>query len=399
MADLLFTNARPDGVSADCAENICVRVAGGTIVDVSSQPIDAANAQVIDVGRRTLMPGLIDCHIHACASHVSLQKIETVGEAYRTAYAVRMLGHALDCGFRRFATSAAAIHGRISPRADPRAALLCRPDPSMTGGRGDLRPLEERATSFVPRASTRIGAHRRRCRRLHPRDARRLRRPTADKIRLRREGSTDPDLMNQYRARTRSAPGSSTNAPSARMSPRTANWRARSGVASVRRAIEHRPLIDARPRNRRRGGAYIVPTMVTSVRAVEQDAPGFPPESMAKAEQVMKTGLAGLEAMRRAGVKICYGSDLLGQLHVQQSREFAIRSEVFTPLEILRQATSTGAEMMMMEGKLGCVQPGAYADLLVVDGDPLKDISLLAAGGQNLQVIVRAGEIVKNALS
>ena len=70
---------------------------------------------------------------------------------------------------------------------------------------------------------------------------------------------------------------------------------------------------------------------------------------------------------------------------------------MFTPLEILRQATSINAELMMMEGKLGCVAPGAFADLLVVDGDPLKDIGLLAADGKKIAVIVRGGEVVKNA--
>ena len=68
------------------------------------------------------------------------------------------------------------------------------------------------------------------------------------------------------------------------------------------------------------------------------------------------------------------------------------------PVEILRQATSTNAEMMMLEGEIGCVAVGAHADLLVVDGDPLKDIGLLAADGKNLRVIVRGGEAVKNEL-
>jgi imidazolonepropionase-like amidohydrolase len=70
---------------------------------------------------------------------------------------------------------------------------------------------------------------------------------------------------------------------------------------------------------------------------------------------------------------------------------------VFTPLELLRQATSVNAELMMQQGKLGCIAPGAHADLLVVDGDPLKDISLLAANGKNLRLIVRGGETVKDA--
>jgi imidazolonepropionase-like amidohydrolase len=66
---------------------------------------------------------------------------------------------------------------------------------------------------------------------------------------------------------------------------------------------------------------------------------------------------------------------------------------------MLRQATSMGAEILMQEGKLGCVASGALADLIVVDGDPLKDIGLLAASGRKLDLIMRAGEVVKNRLS
>ena len=71
---------------------------------------------------------------------------------------------------------------------------------------------------------------------------------------------------------------------------------------------------------------------------------------------------------------------------------------MFKPVELLRQATSINAELMMLEGKIGCVKEGAYADLIVVDGDPLKDIGLLAADGRKLSVIVRAGELVKDSL-
>ena len=121
---------------------------------------------------------------------------------------------------------------------------------------------------------------------------------------------------------------------------------------------------------------------------------GFPPRCR-KGQDVAKGAIAGLEIMRRAKVKLGYGTDLLGSLYVQQCREFTLRREVFSPLELLRQATSINAEMMMLEGKIGCVKAGAYADLLVVDGDPLKDIGLLARDGKKLTTIVRAGEVVK----
>jgi imidazolonepropionase-like amidohydrolase len=126
---------------------------------------------------------------------------------------------------------------------------------------------------------------------------------------------------------------------------------------------------------------------------------GFPKQSQEKAEIAMKAAIVGMDYMRKAGVKIGFGTDLLGATYTQQCREFTHRSQVFKPVEILRQATSMNAEIMMHEDRLGCVKAGAYADLLVVDGDPLKDISLLAQDGKKLDVIMRAGELVKNRLN
>ena len=103
--------------------------------------------------------------------------------------------------------------------------------------------------------------------------------------------------------------------------------------------------------------------------------------------------------MRKAGVKVGFGTDLLGETYMQQCREFTIRREVFEPVEILRQATSMNAEILQQQGMLGCVKVGAHADLLVVDGDPLKNIDLLAASGTHLRLIMRAGELVKNQLA
>jgi imidazolonepropionase-like amidohydrolase len=125
---------------------------------------------------------------------------------------------------------------------------------------------------------------------------------------------------------------------------------------------------------------------------------GFPPQSQEKAEFAFRQALTGLESMRKAGVRLGLGTDLLGETYVQQCREFTIRREVFTPVEILRQATSVNAEILMQQDRLGCIKPDAHADLLVVDGDPLADIELLAANGRNLRLIMRAGELVKNEL-
>src|SRR5258708_7635688 len=100
MSPILFKNARVfDGTNERCAENMFVRVGDGLIQEISDRCPDFGTGQVIDLAGRTLMPGMIDAHIHAFASDVNVQKIESLGEAYRTAHAVRMLEHALQCGF------------------------------------------------------------------------------------------------------------------------------------------------------------------------------------------------------------------------------------------------------------------------------------------------------------
>jgi imidazolonepropionase-like amidohydrolase len=101
----------------------------------------------------------------------------------------------------------------------------------------------------------------------------------------------------------------------------------------------------------------------------------------------------------RAGVQIAYGTDLLGAMHVFQNREFKIRAEVQSPASILRATTVTAARLLRMEGQVGVVAPGAYADLLVVDANPLEDIGVLADPDAHVQFIMKAGEIYRDRLN
>jgi imidazolonepropionase-like amidohydrolase len=87
----------------------------------------------------------------------------------------------------------------------------------------------------------------------------------------------------------------------------------------------------------------------------------------------------------------------LGHLHIHQTRELSVRREVQSAADILRSATSVNAEILM-EPKLGKIQPGCYADLLIVDGDPLTNIDVLAQDGRSLAAIMKAGEFVKHRL-
>jgi imidazolonepropionase-like amidohydrolase len=132
------------------------------------------------------------------------------------------------------------------------------------------------------------------------------------------------------------------------------------------------------------------------VRALLDDAKAgrLPTWMSSKLAEVSDQSLRGLEIMDRSGLKIGFGTDLLGHLHTHQTREFLIRREVQSAAAILRSATSVNAEILM-EPYLGKIQPGCHADILVVDGDPLTDIDVLAQDGRNVTTIMKAGEFVK----
>jgi imidazolonepropionase-like amidohydrolase len=113
---------------------------------------------------------------------------------------------------------------------------------------------------------------------------------------------------------------------------------------------------------------------------------------------VLDAGLRALEMADRAGVSIAYGTDLLGAMHVFQNREFKIRAEVQPAASIVRAATITAARLLKMEGQVGAVGPGAYADLLILDANPLDDIGVLADPDAHLQLIMKGGEIYRDRL-
>jgi imidazolonepropionase-like amidohydrolase len=409
----ILENARIfDGVGGDCPDGMSVAIENGLIREVSEQRIALAHASRIDVGGRTLMPGMIDLHIHAYVSDINLQRVDQVGHAHRTAHAVRLLGHALDCGFTTvrdvgggdWSLWRALEDGLIrGPRFFYAGKIL-----SMTGGHGDFRPIHmerdgqggcgcggSNSLSIVANGVHEcIAAAREELRR------------GAHTIKIMGSGGivspTDPIWMNQFRedeiraivnecVERRSYASAHCHPPSA----------IRRCVEYGVRCIEHGTLIDDDTAAFvARSGAYIVPTMsVLFALSEEGRQHNLPTMILGKIDEVIGSALEGMERMRRAQVKLGFGTDLVGHTYVRQCGEFLLRREVFSPLEILRQATSTGAEVLQLQGRLGCVSAGANADLLVVDGDPLRDVGLLAQHGGKLPLIMLAGQIVKNRLS
>lgn len=412
MTQIILENARIfDGSSGECPEGMTVLVEDGTIREVSDRPIRSDAAQRIDVAGKTLMPGLIDLHVHSYFSDLDPRVLNDRDAPYRTAYAIRKLGHALDSGFTTvrdigggdYPLAAAIADGLIrAPRFFYAGKIL-----SMTGGHVDYRtPNEKHHTHGYCSCGTMnwagvIADGVDECIKASREELRR----GAHCIKIVASGGvmspSDPIWMNQFRedeirAIVQECAERRTYVAAHCLTSESTRRSVEFGV----RCIEHAALIDAETAAFvAERGAFVVPTMVCLFSLVEQGLEmGLPSDRMDNLQTVYEDAMTGLDVMRDAGVKVGFGTDLLAGFYPQQSREFTIRREVFTPLELLRQATSVGAEVLMQEGRLGCVRPDAHADLIVVDGDPLSDIGLLAAGGRNLDLIVRGGEIVKNRL-
>lgn len=412
MSLVLIENARIfDGFNEECAEGMSILVEGERIREISPGPIAVQDAVRLDAAGKTLMPGLIDLHIHAYFSDFNAKVVDGRDAPYRAAYAARKLSHALDCGFTTvrdigggdYPLAAAIQDGLIrGPRFFYAGKVL-----SMTGGHVDYRlPNEKHHTHgycscgamnwggvVVDGVDECIKAAREELRR------------GAHCIKIVASGGvmspSDPMWMNQFREdEIRAIVNECTERRtyvSAHCHPVSA---IRRSIEFGVRCIEHGTLMDAETaRFVAERGAYVVPTMAVIFATMEVGAKlGMTPDSMTKLKVAADSAIEGLQHMRDAGIKIGFGTDLLASTYDQQCREFELRQQVFTPLEMLRQATSMGAEILMQEGQLGCVKPGAYADLIVVDGDPLRDIGLLAANGRKLDLIMRNGEIVKNSL-
>ena len=161
------------------------------------------------------------------------------------------------------------------------------------------------------------------------------------------------------------------------------------------RTIEHGNLVDDETAKvMAEHHAYAIPTLVTyEALTNEGEKYGLPPESAAKIATVRDAGLRSLEIFKRAGVKMGYGTDLLGESHRLQSDEFTIRAQVLSPAEIISSATTIGAEVLNMTGKLGRLVPGAFADALVVDGNPFKNLACLTGQGEHIPLVMKDGKI------
>lgn len=412
---IIFRNARIfDGDSARLIENTDVIVYGATIADVAEGRVPAsAGDEVIDCGGRVLMPGLIDAHIHVYAAGLNITRLAQTPVSYLAHFAAIFLHGCLERGF----TTVRDVGGADVGIANAIRDGLLRDVPRLyyggrvitqTGGHGDFRPGDHALDSAVccgcgfhsdPMAVVADGADAVR------RAVREEFRRGAAHIKVMGSGGvaspTDPLDRCQYSdEEIRAAVDEAERAGKYVASHCHPAAAVRRAAALDVRSIEHATLIDHETADFvAERGAFTVPTMATLFALKEEGAElGLPPASVEKLKLIGDSALSGLEIMKRAGVKMGLGTDLLGPQHVRQSTEFSLRGQVLPAIDVLRAACSVNAELMGESGRLGCVRKGAAADLLLVDGNPLEDIGVLARGGDALAAIMKDGKFFKRAL-
>lgn len=405
---VLFKNANLlDPLRGELLEGHDILVEHGKVREVSDKPLHSNTARVIDVKGKTVMPGLIDLHVHVIAVELNLSRQVHMPNVLITLRSVPMLRGMLrrgfttvrDAGGAGFAFKQAVESGLAQgPRLFVSGRAL-----SQTGGHGDMRARTDFLDPNAPCPTcVRVGAL---ARVVDGVDA--VRRAVreelqmgADQIKIMASGGvaspTDPVgafgyCEDEIRAIVEEARARGTYVMAHAYTAEAIARAVRCGV----RTIEHGNLVDAPTAALMAElGAYVVPTLVTyDALANEGESFGLPKESVAKVADVREAGLRSLEIYKAAGVKMGFGSDLLGESQRLQSDEFRLRADVLSPAEAIASATTVGAEVLGMADRLGRLVPGALADILVVDGNPLRDVSCLLGQGERIPLVMKEGVV------
>jgi imidazolonepropionase-like amidohydrolase len=149
----------------------------------------------------------------------------------------------------------------------------------------------------------------------------------------------------------------------------------------------------------RDAGAYLVPTLVTYEMISRLGKSfGIPDNNVRKINEAKERGLEALAIAHRAGCKIASGSDLLGPMQVYKGLELELKARVLGAMGAIVATTKTNAELLKKEKELGTIAPGKLADLILVNGDPLKDIKIFQQYQEKITVIIQGGRVYKNIL-
>ncbi|MEJ0040287.1 MAG: amidohydrolase family protein [Gammaproteobacteria bacterium] len=406
----VLENARVfDGVSAELVEGASVVVEGERIREIARRAPAFKDARVIDCAGRFLMPGLIDAHFHAYTPTFDIINTDRMPQSLLTCHATAILEGSLRRGFT---TVRDAAGGDIGLWMAIESGLIKGPRfffsgkaISQTGGHGDMRPGSTvepcscgRYTGSLALVADGVDEV--------TRAVREELRKGAKQIKLFLSGGvvspTDPMWMPQFsEAEVRAAVRETATRRTYVMAHCHTDDAARRCVEYGVRSIEHGSQISATTAALIAASeTFVVPTL-SVVEVIREHGPriGVPPMGLEKIKGLYEDMLGSIETCARAGVKMGMGSDLLGhEFHELQGGELQLRGQVNAPIDVLRSATSVNAELLQMDGQLGCIRPGAFADMLVLNGDPLKDLGLFREPLKHIPLVMKGGVCARNEL-
>jgi imidazolonepropionase-like amidohydrolase len=412
MARFLFKNADLVLDGRDALEpGFSVLVEGDRIARVTRDPVEPGDATVIEVGGRTLMPGLIDAHAHITGLSLSPKNL-----AFPTTDLVLAASHYLrNCLMAGFTTIREAggadytiahllAQGTlVGPRMFYSGRAL-----TQTGGGADFRtPIEvtDPCGHVSPLSVMSVitdGVDRVR------EAAREELRKGASQVKVFVSGGVVfPAEGHATRWEFSEAElAAAVEEAAARGTYVMAHVYTDEGVrrclkAGVR-SIEHGNFMseDTVAMMAERG-AFLDMTFISLVQRVESaPATGLPAAVVENLKRTIERGKQVYAWARKHGVPIALGTDLWGpEAQLSQPRELGLRAELDSAPNILRSATAVNAELIQRKGELGTIAAGAYADLLVVDGDPLAGVGVLSDPQRNLKLIMKGGVVHKDELT
>lgn len=415
-SSIVFDNVRIfDGARLTAPMNVLVE--GNRIADISAEPIKTSDTTArIAGGGRTLMPGLIDAHWHtfmvrptmALAATAPMTLITLMAGAEAEATLLRGFTSVRDLGGPSFGLKMAIDNGVIDgPRIWPSGAMI-----SQSGGHGDFRMLHELpATPSTLSYPERVGMS---AIADSPDEVRKRTREQllqgASQIKLTVGGGVSSPYgpldtvqlsVPEIRAAVEAAANWGTYVTVHAYTPEAI----RNAIEGGAKVIDHGQLADeATAKLMADTGTWwsLQPFLADEMANAQPDAAG-----QARAAEVRAGTDNAYHLARKFGVKVAFGTDILfdGALAARQGAQLQRMTRWYAPAEILKMATADNAALLALSdrrnpypGKLGVVEVGALADLLLVDGDPIADISLLSDPSRNLKVIMKDGRIVKDTL-
>ncbi|KAK0616129.1 heme peroxidase-domain-containing protein [Bombardia bombarda] len=407
----IFTRANVvEPVEGVLIRNADVKISGGQIDYVRKhQPAlpspRPSKVIQVDLEGKFICPGLIDCHVHISAVPGE-SGLEGPASNSRLDAAVSLLRQPFLCsqmlsrGFTTVRDTGGATLALKEALADgvfpgPRL-FMANQALSQTGGHGDRRGAHESSPPCGGGGLSAVCDGVPEC----TRAAREQLRKGADFIKIMAGGGvaspTDRLENTQFtaaevRAICEVAESYGTWVTAHAYTPRAIRHAVDNGVTG----IEHGNFIDQdTARYMADKGVWLTPTLVTYDAMASDKYPGFlPPENQRKNEEVLAKGLESLEIAAKAGVAMCYGSDLLGPLTREQSREFGIRAKVLSPKLVLQSATVNAARMLRQDLFLGQVKEAFAADFIILNKNPLENAAILDDPDAHMLAVIKDGRV------